>query len=702
MPFIDTPQGRFEGSQEQIDAYRSAVKAAGNPSRRALTPNMPEDTPDTTTGADFMTRFGASFKMTPEGKAGLYRDKYGDKNVSVTNGGEIMFRESARDRWKVADESQLTLRDLADFAGDMPGAILGALGAAGGTVAGAGVGSIPGAAIGAAAGNAIKQNVSNVLPGDDNMTPLARVGSMATDAAIGGASQGVAQGAVKLADLAKPHNLVASSALKAASTPYAQRGAQLSADTGIPMSFGEETGSKGAMILEGTARRNPVAADQFAAFDKLSRDAAVKRLNRVADDMFATPVDDISLGQSAQRGFDKLWDDLLATRRGQAASDFSAVENAAKKAGSPVLISTNSTKRAINDAIARFDDPAIHGPAQKAVAELKVLRDSFDAGVTPTRLNNLLQFYGKAAYGKGSIIENLDNAQQRKIAGDIHGALNRDLDRAVAQAEKIREAPTGDALRQFQANPEKVIATTERGDVASLLRTARDNYAKNSAAITETTDSVIGRYLGGRFDKDPTDIAEKLVNMRPTTLRTTFNLLKRADPELADQTARYVIERSLTAAKPSAGQSAGGQITFSAARFLNSLPDERVLETLLSGKPALGEFKKTVEALQRVANRPMEGSPTGPMMMAWDLMKGLFTLNPHALAGLPAAILAPRAIAAASLTPQGRQALITVSKTGPVTKQVTQAMNYLAGISLAEQKQSTDEAIATAGSSAAK
>lgn len=699
MPFIDTPQGRFEGTKEQIDAYRRALNRPDRPASDVVK----DESPDTITGADFMTRFGASFKMTPEGKRSYYADRYGADNVAVDERGEIMFREKKGGRFKYADESQVTLRDLADFAGDVPGAVMsaigGAIGGAAGSVlpgAGTAAGAVAGASTGAALGNLAKQGVSALMPGSDQMAPVDRAISAGGDMALGGVSQGIASGGIKLMDMVRPRNLVGRSAINAAATPRAAEGQALSRDTGIPLSFAQETGSRAATTVEGMARRNPISADAFSSFDRLQTEKAVQRVNRIMDDLHASEVGDVSMGQSAQRAFDKLWDGLVSQRRGQAAKDFGAVDKMSK--GSRVIPTTNTIGE-IDDLIKQMDVPGGGDATAALVNRLKTVRKElggvqpadqkvllldaqgqplvtqgpFEKRMTAEELNRLLQVYGKAASGNGTVFQELDKAQQRLVAGRIHSALTRDLD-AAAGAKLTDE------------------------NVVAALKAARDNYAANSAKISEVGDSVIGRYFGNvAYERTPERVADTLTKMKPTEIRTTLELLKRADPEVADKTARYFLEKAVEKAVPPPSASQGGAVKFSASRFLSALPDDATQAALFGGRPAQGEITKVAKVLERVADRPMEGSPTAPLMMAWDLAKGLFTLNPQALAGLPASVLAPRAVAKAALTPQGRQALLTVAKTGVPTKQTAEALVYLTGISVAEQKAAVDSAIKDAG-----
>src|SRR5688572_5203298 len=151
---------------------------------------------DKTQGADFLTRAGASFKSDPAERLSFVKKRLGADNVATTANGEIVWRKPGDKRWRAFDESGLSLADVADFVGDVPEVVGGAIGATAGATVGSAVpgagtvaGSVGGAAAGSAVGNVIKQAVSAVLPGEESV----RLGDRAKDVAISAALGGVGQ-----------------------------------------------------------------------------------------------------------------------------------------------------------------------------------------------------------------------------------------------------------------------------------------------------------------------------------------------------------------------------------------------------------------------------------------------------------------------------------------------------------------------------
>jgi hypothetical protein len=81
--------------------------------------------------------------------------------------------------------------------------------------------------------------------------------------------------------------------------------------------------------------------------------------------------------------------------------------------------------------------------------------------------------------------------------------------------------------------------------------------------------------------------------------------------------------------------------------------------------------------------------------MAWDAAKKVFTIQ--GLAGMPAAVIAPKTVAKASLTPEGRRALITLGRYDSANQSVVRAAAYLAGLASADQRTEQPPTANTAG-----
>lgn len=805
----------------------------------------PGTTPTTATGAPFLDRLRASFK-TPTGLLNFIQEEYGKGNVAVRPDGRVFYRDDPNGQWKSWDESGISLADVADFAGDVP--------ATGGAILGAGVtgGSPLGAGAGAAIGDIIKQFfASKLVPGDDAMTIPERAAEVTGNFVAGAGSQWLGNKAVNMFDRLRPSNLAANQVRESLKTPFAQEGAKLSKDTGVPLTLGQETGNKLQLGIEGLARRNVVSADDFAKFDdaqkaaavekiddimqatypkkmgdvafgssaraamesgltaettataakqKAAMDAAVGRLNQMAARAHGNQVSSADLGATIAGAFDDAVSKAVDFRRAQAANDFGIIDSAT---GKRPLIRTDNFRQTLEEIVRDHSGPGMPTMSQRVASEAQAILDGIDLvkeGVknsptkyraTAQRVQKWLERWGNAAAGSGKAFSDLDTAADRRLAGIIRDAILKDIDDTAAEAGM-------------------------RGNIAQALQRARANYAQASEMITGLRESFIGRQFGG-LEKAPERIAETFLRMRPTEIQQTVAMLQKnapellgkaqrrvldaavekayasgdfsidafmkalpqgdtlgalfpagpmrqefastvqvmrglqrmaqagaaptdlqsvakllggaerspekiantvyamaqkeptvlsqvmsvlgkRDPDLLAKTRRFVLERALESARPAASRQAIGGVPFSPAQFVSALPEGDAFEAVFGSSLSRNDLVQLQNVLRRIAGPTgAEGSPTAPLLMAWDLAKGVFTLNPRAIAGIPTAVLAPKAIARAALTPQGRQALVTLTKTGVPQRQVVVAAEMLIALSAAEEDATPEMAKAAGG-----
>jgi hypothetical protein len=464
-----------------------------------------------------------------------------------------------------------------------------------------------------------------------------------------------------------PKNIVARRVRANESTPYAARGKEISERTGINFSLGQETGDEATMLVEGMARKNPFSAKEFQQFGARQVGQSVQRLNKIMDDITPEKVGDIRLGTTVNNAFDAAVNGAIRVRRSQAAKDFGEV---AAAAGDSKVVGTSKLVGKIDELINEFDVPGGGDATATLVNRLKSMKNGLEEGLTANQTNRLLQVYTNASAGKGQIFKDLDTAQQRLISGRLKDALLGDLDEA---------------------------ATAQYGGAPRLLAIARDNYRANSAAISKLEESVLGRYLGG--DRSPERVADFITKAKPSELKQTLDIVNKADPATLPATRRYFIEKAIENAVLPPSQRNPSAPSFSAAKFIDAMPEGTKFEVVFGSSNARGELKMVGEALERIAYRGFtEGSPTAPLLMAWDAAKKVFTIQ--GLAGMPAAVIAPKTVAKASLTPEGRRALITLGRYDSANQSVVRSAAYLAGLASAEQRTEQQPTANTAGTAA--
>jgi hypothetical protein len=474
-----------------------------------------------------------------------------------------------------------------------------------------------------------------------------------------------------------PKNIVARKVQQTQSTPYAERGKEIAQKTGVDLSLGQQTGDEATMLVEGMARKNPFSSAEFQEFGGKQVGQAVERLQKIMDDITPEKIGDIRVGTMVNQAFDDAVTGAANVRRAQAAKDFGAVEAAGANAK---VIGTSNLVSKLDDLISRYDVPGGGDATASLVSRMKGLREQLSAKATGKALvdpsgraltspspslsanetNRLLEVYTKASQGKGQIFADLETAQQRMLASELKGALLTDLDEA---------------------------ANTSQGAVAPLLKAARDNYKANSSAISKLEESVLGKYLGS--DRSPERVADFLGRAKPTELKQTLDIVNKADPEVIPATRRYFIERAIEKAAHAPSQRNPKAPNFSAAKFIDAMPEGTKFDVLYGSSNAREELKLVGEALERIAYRGFtEGSPTAPLLMAWDAAKRLFTIQ--GIAGLPAAVIAPRTVAKAVLTPEGRQALVSLGRYDKPTESAIRSAAYLAGLAAADENNLRD------------
>lgn len=631
--------------------------------------------------APFGVRAAASIPPTEEGRLNYLKSVYGEDNVRVVRRSpllqgsdeeQIFIRDpNVSDKFFPFDSSKIT---LADFTADLTGAA---------------IATIPTLLVGAtarnvaaaeAAGAAARQVVAEALPGETGMSLGERAADIAISAGIGGASQGVVNLGARVFDALRPSNILARRVRKAEGTEFAREGRELSEETGIALTLGQETGDQAALMAEGLARRDLVSGEDIFEFEQRQLTAAANRLAGTLDQV-SPERGLLEIGESVSKAYNDAVENAFELRRRQADVDFRAVSELSR--GRPVVPSRNLQSE-IDTIIAELHVPGAGDATARVVNQarrlLSSLQESGEA-LTADQTNRLLQIYTSAQRGTGTLFRDMDKAQSRLVAGRLKDALIRDLDEAAEAGES---------------------------EVVQALKLARDRYRVNTEAINELGDSVLARAIGSGT-RAPEAIAEKFLRMRPSEIRASMRLLDQISPDAASAVRRSYLDAAIVNARdlvPTRTQARA--VRFSAAKFLKAMPDADTLLAAGYTKAELAEIESTVKILERIAFKALEGSPTAPIGLAWDSLTGVFqvatvggaaaattfaftgSVGQAATAGAAAGLVAgaragfrafaARKIARAISTPEGRQALRTLSETGPMTRKGLQAMATISAL----------------------
>lgn len=604
---------------------------------------------DEATGADASVRAGASFKSNPEERLSYVRETLGAENVSTRQNGDIIWRRPGEKQWRAFDEAGFSLKDLADFAGDLPEIV----GSIGGAVLGAGGASVPGAALGGAAGNIVKQAISKMLGGSEDARLVDRAKDVGVSALLAGGGQKVGNWAAKV---------LSPSAAKIAQRAYSVEGDRVAKEVGGELTQAQRTGDKGLRIIEDQGRRNFASAPIYSNFELEKQiKPATDRLDRILDRISAGgEVTDADLGKSMNQAFDKAVSVLDDARSSTAAKDFAFVDMAV--GGTPIIPVTGFMQE-LRMLAQNYGRPGMPPGMRQGSKQASDLLDYIeevapDGRITASDMQAWLQNYGKAAKGRGpTVFKDMDREADKLFASRLFGALNKDLD-AAAAAPNL-PVPAG------VSNP------------AKLLREARNHYREGSAAISELEASVLSKRFGRKIPTESLGrTSEWLRTLRPEEIKTAMDILDVTRPGIRQDAARNFIEEALVASREAArvGESVVERAPLRPETLLQNLPDEKVMKALLGDNaPAIKEIADVEEFLRRATDRTLS------TMTLQETVPGIIARVMHSPAQAPRVatqLLFPRTMATIMTDPEAMKNLRIMmrgaGKLGGVVRGATQ------------------------------
>lgn len=492
----------------------------------------------------------------------------------------------------------------------------------------------------AAGGGALGATAQPVYEGDFVEEKLGQ----AKEGALFGA--GATWGLDKLREF-MPRNLMAKLSKKVfdEGSLMTKQGNLLSNLTGIDMTPAQVSGSKTLTFLENAARQSMFTADKVAKKDQKVIGQAVNRITKLAEKVAKSPRGRETVGAEIQDATKDAIKSATDLRRAVAQADYGAAETAA---GGQKVMRKNNFVQELNDIISEYGGRSADD-AKAVVKKAQVLLD--EAKGKPFKVNDVVgdrSFYGKAAQGTGNIVKDVDKKLNRLIANRLHKALTRDM----IDGERIPE-------------------------IGALLRTANDNYAANSQSIKALQKTPLGRLVGedlmdeadifgaGGFNTTSGEkVVKKIKSLDPSEIRTTVKILDNVNPETANQLRARVLLDALEDARtpPAAGSTKEGM---SFNKFLSNLNKSKWKS--FGYKPQeIKDINRTMRALERVGDRSgYNWSGTQVQAGVMDNLQALGELatgqmQKAAATGLQ--FLGLNRISNAMMTPEGRKALMTLSK----------------------------------------
>lgn len=618
-------------------------------------------TVDTTTGAPFAARAEAGIKLTPEGVLGNLRARYGGENVRPIYDKEgaienFAFREKKTDQFKLFDPEPTGvgsfLKDLPGDIADVSGAAVemvpniamavlakkaGVTGAAGKTAAQTGADVV---------GPALRYGVSKAFPGEEKLGPeeLAKLSAFNVASGLVGEAGARGLGAVwskvspwripekaqrlmllleKEATLPTPAATAAKEgAAKAPRSSFevARQNVGVFEEAGIPATVGQLSGSPTQIRFENMLRQVPSAEGIWKQAD-LNRLAANGRyLDRMLEKVGPAVGADAAGNSVAAVG--EAFIKGLVDKRSEAAGAFFNLADSVSGGERSILMA--KTAAAIRQLVKEHKRVLGTDTNDRVAANLgakleKLIKESGstadDIRVSAAELQGELHSFGLAAQSKGTVIEGIDRAYDKRIARKIFAALREDLDAAADVAP---------------------------GSAGAYLKRARQIYAESSKVIDEAADALIEKATGLSLKERPDKLAESLLgsSFSDEQVRASIKRLEKmpGGKEAARNIRRAALDSLIGGAKPQASGDVGISIStalargedvgtvVSPAKLASALADKRKrLRALFVDDP------EAVMALDKLgliqaklgATGGMAGSQTGAFGMFKDIISSL-------------------------------------------------------------------------------
>lgn len=555
--------------------------------------------PDRTQGAPSAERAAASFKSTPEGRLNYFKSAFGADNVRVSDKDEIVWKNTKTGKWHPVDEPGFSIADVADFAGDVP-EIAGSM--AGGALGGRGgpQGTVAGVAGGAMLGNVLKQLIgSTMVPGQEDMSVMGRGGeALKSGILAGGIQKGFQLGGKLISRMrgapGEVGDKLAGILTKDVNPELRDARLALEKEVGGQLLPSQITGSKNQAITEGFVSRNPFAASQISSF-VLNKQMmpATRRAESLMEKLVqgGEGASSEELGAALKTNMQKVIEDAWKVTEEQASKDFGFLGAAGAKA--PNIPLTNY-RNGLNEIISRFGPKEFGPEANRIAAEAaKTLEGLGAEGVTsPRKLQDLLMFLGRSAYGRApSIFKDVPANFNREVANDLHHLLRADLNAAADSAGE--------------------------GNFANLLRQARKNYETNLGKVKESQNSLLSRYLGRSPDQiDPASISQWLLKQQPSTISGTLQMLEGANPQLANQVRAHVLHEAISAGKTTAEKDTAkygvAEGRFALDAFLKALPDQGRRAAIFGDSAMRGPVENLLKFSELATAKSSSGSIQQP------------------------------------------------------------------------------------------
>lgn len=446
-----------------------------------------------------------------------------------------------------------------------------------------------------------------------------------------------AQGTLNL--LRNPANTVLRNTLgrlarKGLQTQVGKRGVAVDkAIGGGKLTLAEKTGDPTLGVFEQTAKSSPGSfgkiIPEINKANKSAIRALFKDLNRVKTGV-ATPK---RVGRSIRVNFDRSVDILTRRRSAQAKIDFGVVDKISK--GRTMFVPANNLKAELKSITSE-----VGISPQKANFLVKMSKDL--SKKSSTNLRDILRLRSRlssAAAGKGSLWKELSDADTKRFAVKAMEAIDKDLTKMGQSLVK-------------QGKP----------DLGKAVKTAIDNYKKNSKPLNTLEDTALGKLIGKGGQSDDV-IAKKVLSQSPGELAVSLDILGKRGGTTVDIIRKNYLRSHVRNAFGGAKDNAT-QFKFEPRTFNQSITKDKARFNVLFRNPSdRKQVNDAVDAIKRISTQTSGGGVAlSPSQLGTEMAGVAVSKNPIFAARTMAKFLPAGIYRKALFTEEGRRALITIAK----------------------------------------
>jgi len=462
---------------------------------------------------------------------------------------------------------------------------------------------------------------------------------VATGIPFGVGAGAVGEGLRGAAGLRHPiQKAVARSVRKRLDTRAARKAAKTIKETDLDALIGQRIGSADISAVETQASRGVIGKDKIIQDFNSRLKTLAKFLTKTMDKIHPDRATSKTVGNSIVRGTHNAVKIAKMRRDAFAQRDYGEFR---KLGGTGQIIPVKNFQNKLKEIT---DDVAVGDKGEKfARRALRLLDKQMEEGkITAEQLRKYRSSFSDAAKGTGNLWKDIADANTTRIGREVMKAIEKDFDSAV-----------------------KLLGQGKQQNVAKALKTANDNFAKNSKLIDDIEESVLGKLVGkpGKQQISDSQVAKKLIASPSEEIKAAFKILS---PFRQQRVKRFIIENAINKAT---GKDPFRLITekdFKPETVFREITKIGNLRDVFSGPQAREELRGVIQALKaiKIVTGTEVAASTGasPIGAAADIASAGTSGSGIFIMRYGVKILSPIGLRKTLYTQEGREAVMALAK----------------------------------------